>query len=192
MKKFVIIGSPGAGKSTLAQELGSILDIHVYHLDNYFWQKGWKERSREDRIEIEREHILTRHQWIIEGCYLSTSESRLHEADTIIVLDTPPLRCAWRAFKRSLLFHGRTRPDLPPGCTERFSLAFIKKILFFPYREREQLLTKIAEIQAFQAKEPNQKTIISLHSRKDVEDFLRLQAYEQQEEYTFRNPKLVC
>ncbi len=192
MKKIVIIGCPGAGKSTLAQKLGSVLNIHVYHLDYYFWQKGWKERSKEARIEIERQQILARHQWLIEGCYLSTSESRLREADTIILLDTPPLLCALRALKRSISLYGCTRPDLPPGCTERFSLAFIKKILFFPYHERQQLLTKIAEIETHQVEEPNQKTIIRLQSRKQVENFLRLQANEQQEEYTPTNHKLVC
>ena len=46
MEKIVIIGSPGAGKSTFARKLGSILKIKVVHLDRVFWQPGWKEKPK--------------------------------------------------------------------------------------------------------------------------------------------------
>ena len=42
MNKIVIIGSPGAGKSTFAHELGAILNIDVIYLDRHFWKTGWK------------------------------------------------------------------------------------------------------------------------------------------------------
>lgn len=187
MKKIVIIGSPGAGKSTLARELGDILDIEVFHLDNFFWQKGWKKYPRQERIEIEQ-RILIRHQWIIEGCYLSTSERRLVEADTIILLDMHPFLCLWRVTNRYFMFRGHVRHDLPPGSSERLSLAFFNKILFFPYQERKQLLAKIAMIQTQQV---CQKKIVMLCTRKDVEDFLRQQADEWQREYRSASYQLV-
>ncbi len=52
MKKIVIIGSAGAGKSTLARELGKILGIEVVHLDLYFWRSDWHEIPRNERVKI--------------------------------------------------------------------------------------------------------------------------------------------
>ena len=36
MKKIILIGSGGAGKSTLARQLGAALQIEVIHLDALF------------------------------------------------------------------------------------------------------------------------------------------------------------
>jgi adenylate kinase family enzyme len=69
-ERIVIIGSAGAGKSTLAQKLGSVLNIEVIHLDRYFWQPKWKEKPRDTRIEILQE-LVQEERWIIEGTYLS-------------------------------------------------------------------------------------------------------------------------
>ena len=90
MDRIVIIGSPGAGKSTLARKLGLILQINVVHLDRVFWGPGWKEKPRDTRIDI-LENIVQKQQWIIEGTYLGSSEPRLKAADTIIFLDTAQL-----------------------------------------------------------------------------------------------------
>jgi adenylate kinase family enzyme len=52
MEKIVIIGSPGAGKSTLTRKLVRKLHIKAVHLDRKFWQPGWKEKPRDTRIDI--------------------------------------------------------------------------------------------------------------------------------------------
>src|SRR5947209_15643665 len=95
MKKIVIIGSPGAGKSTLASKLGPMLKIHVLHLDRLFWECGWKAKTRETRIDILQKLVMEK-QWIIEGTYLHITELHLKAADTIIFLDTSPLLCLQR------------------------------------------------------------------------------------------------
>jgi adenylate kinase family enzyme len=95
MNKIVIIGSPAAGKSTLARNLGRILHINVVHLDRVFWEPGWKEKPKDTRIDILQE-IVREKQWIIEGTYLGTSESRLNAADTIIFWISIP-QCAFSA-----------------------------------------------------------------------------------------------
>ncbi|MDZ8035131.1 hypothetical protein [Nostoc sp. DedSLP04] len=46
MKKILIIGSGGAGKSTLARELGTILSLEVIHLDAWYWNPGWVETPK--------------------------------------------------------------------------------------------------------------------------------------------------
>ena len=41
MKRVIVIGCGGAGKSTFSRNLSDKLDIPVYHLDKLFWNRGW-------------------------------------------------------------------------------------------------------------------------------------------------------
>ncbi len=163
MEKIVIIGSAGAGKSTLARKLGSVLNIKIVHLDRIFWQRGWKEKPKEMRIDI-LQHRVCEKQWIIEGTYLSSSELRLNEADTIIFLDIPPLLCLWRIIKRHREYRRRFRRDIPEGCTDRLTLFLMLKVLVFPLQEGRTLKQKLRNYKT--------KQIIWLHSIKEVKDFL--------------------
>ena len=164
MEKIVVIGSAGAGKSTFAQKLGSILKINVIHLDRYFWQPHWKEKPRDTRIEIQQ-HLVQEERWIIEGTYLSSSDSRLNAADTFIFLDMPRLLCLWRVFRRRFEYARKARPDLAEGSPEQLSIPYILKILVFPHRGRKILLQK------FRYFAPEK--IVWLHSKKEVSDFLQ-------------------
>ena len=166
MEKIVIIGSPGAGKTTLAKELGSILKIKVFHLDRFFWQRGWKRKTRDTRIDI-LQMLVREKQWIIEGTYLSSSEPRLNRADTIIFLDIPFLLCLQRIIHRHNEYKGQSRPDLPDGCSDNFNLICILKVLAFPIRGRRTLKQKLRKYQS--------KQIIWLRSGKEVKDFLAQQ-----------------
>src|SRR5437870_5427358 len=141
MKKIAIIGSPGSGKTTLADQPGKLLDIEVFHLDRYFWQSGWKEMPRVDRIEILKD-LVRKEQWIIEGTYLSSSEPRLNRADIIIFLDIPFLLCLQRIIHRHNKYKGQSRPDLPDGCSDNFNLICILKVQAFPVRGRRTLEQK--------------------------------------------------
>src|SRR5260221_13754266 len=163
MDKIAIIGSSGAGKSTLARELGSILKIKVFHLDRFFWQRGWKVKTRDTRIDILQE-IVREKQWIIEGTYLNSSELHLNAADTIIFLDIPPLVCLWRLTKRHREYYGCSRRDIPEGCTDRLTERLILRVLTFPLDDRRTLKQKLRSY--------NSKRIIWLRSSKEVKDFL--------------------
>jgi hypothetical protein len=169
MEKIVIIGSPGAGKSTLARKLKSILKIKVVHLDRIFWRPGWIEKPRDIRIEI-LDKIVQEKRWIIEGTYLSLSKPRLDAADTIIFLDIDPLICLRQIFQRHQIYkphpenHGRIRRDIQQGCTDKLTLPFILKVLGFPFQGRRTLKQKLHYYKT--------KQIIWLHTTKEVEDFL--------------------
>ena len=162
MEKIVIIGSPGAGKSTFARHLGRMLHINVVHLDRIFWQPGWKEKPREKRIDI-LQKIVREKQWIIEGTYLGSSEPRLDAADTIICLDTATKLCFGRIIKR-YLNHGRVGRDIPEGCHDKLNLIRITKVLIFPLQDRRTLKQKLLKYKS--------KQIIWLRSVQEVEDFL--------------------
>lgn len=130
MQRVLVIGPCGAGKSTAAVELGRLLDLPVHHLDRLHWREGWVESSREELIAA-LEPIVARERWLIDGNYGGTMAGRIERADTVIYLDYPTWLCLWRAFRRVRRFRGRTRPDMTPGCPERFDLAFFLYILNF-------------------------------------------------------------
>jgi adenylate kinase family enzyme len=172
MNKIVIIGSPGAGKSTFAQILGELLHVEVIHLDRLFWQTGWKEFPRNVRIKIQQHYLDSRERWIMEGTYLSSSDDRLNAADTIIFLGLPRLLCLWRIIKRHFETSHQYRLDLPDGCTDKLSLRCIAKVLVFPHRGLKQFMRKIHQIRICEVNQPKQTTILLFRSPKDVNIFL--------------------
>jgi adenylate kinase family enzyme len=162
--KVVIIGSPGAGKSTLAHNLHSVLNIKIIHLDRIFWGPGWKEKPRETRIDILQE-IVQEKQWIIEGTYLGASEPRFNASDTIIFLDTPALLCLQRVVRR-YMGQGRHRREIPEGCYDKLSLYRILKVMVFPFKGKRTLKQKLRFY------ESDSRNIIRLHSSKEIDAFL--------------------
>src|SRR5256714_4130586 len=166
MEKIVILGSSGAGKSTLARELSCMLNIKVYHLDRLFWQRGWKGKSKDTRIDILQD-LVREKQWIIDGNYLSASPLHLNAADTIIFLDTSPLCCLWRLMMRHREYRRRSRRDIPEGCTDKLTRLRMLKVLTFPLHGRRKIKQTLLNY--------NSKQIFRLHSGKEVKDFLAQQ-----------------
>ena len=147
MKKIAIVGAGGSGKSTLARELGLILGLPVIHLDALNWKPGWVETPKPEwRNTIEK--LVRGDAWIIDGNYGGTMDIRLSAADTIIFLDFPRAICLWRVLKRVSTGLGRTRPDMAPGCPEKFSWDFIKWVWDYPKHTR---LTVIERIERYSA-----------------------------------------
>jgi len=171
MKRIAIIGPPGAGKTTLANELALILGIKACHLDRLFWQRDWKGKTGDTRIDI-LQNFVFRNEWIIEGTYLRSSGPRLEAADTIIFLDTSPLLCLLRIIIR--YFKCRKcirRRDIPEGCTDKLTLFRMLKVLIFPLRERRKLEKNL---HIYKSGEHETKQVIRLHSDKEVKAFLEI------------------
>jgi len=165
MKKVAIIGSPGAGKSTLSRKLGEILKIPVVHLDAHYWSDGWVETPKEawkDSIE----KFVKIEQWIIDGNYGDTIDIRLEAADTIIFLDIPRIRCIKNAFKRYLRYRHEDRPDMAKGCKEKLDPQFFKYIWFFNGKNRNSILTRLDKLK-------DKKTIYIFRSYEIIDEFLK-------------------
>lgn len=163
MRKVVIIGSPGAGKTTLAKILGSLLKINVFHLDRLFWKCGWEGISGDTRIDILQD-IVQEKQWIIEGTYIKSSEPRLLAADNIIFLDISPIICLWRVIMRYHKYRKFRRRDLPSDCSDQLSPYRLWKVLLFPFQEKRLLERRLGQI-------PPEK-VIRIRSGKEMESFL--------------------
>ncbi|MFD2042851.1 DNA topology modulation protein [Ornithinibacillus salinisoli] len=145
MQKIAIIGSGGAGKSTLSRTLGAILDIPVYHLDAIFWQPGWKPLGREALINKHQE-IFTQDTWIIDGNFGSTMDLRLQEADTVIFLHYKTIRCLYRIIKRRIQFHSKTRPDMGEGCPEKLDWEFFRWVQQYNKNNAPSILKRLATL----------------------------------------------
>ena len=108
MKKIIVIGSPGAGKTTFAEKLRDKSGLPLYYLDA-IWHKA-------DRTHVSREafdaclgEILALDRWIIDGNYSRTVERRIAACDTVFFFDLPTDVCMEGVISRI----GKKRPDMP-------------------------------------------------------------------------------
>ena len=163
MKKVLIIGSGGAGKSTFARRLGEKTNLEVIHLDKIHWRPNWTEPPK-DEWQKTVENALRGDAWIIDGNYSGTIEMRLAACDTVIFLDFPPVVCVFRVLKRVARFYKKTRPDMAEGCREQFDWKFIQWVWNYPTRSKPK-------VEALLKRFENEKTIIRLKSKREVENF---------------------
>ncbi|MEL6640377.1 MAG: AAA family ATPase [Pseudomonadota bacterium] len=164
MQRIMIIGGPGSGKSTLARQLGEKLGLPVTHIDQFQFQAGWVEVDPDTR-DAQLRKVIAGPRWIIDGNYSSTAEDRMARADTLIWLDISIWRRLWRVALRTIKHYGKSRPDLPHGCPERFSAEFIRYIIATRKTQRAKAAARFERMtrdaQAFQ-----------LRSARDVHSFL--------------------
>ncbi|MEV4596669.1 DNA topology modulation protein FlaR [Amycolatopsis sp. NPDC049253] len=101
MRRVVLLGRGGAGKSTFAVRLGDALGLPVVELDALFWPPDLTPMEPERWAEVQAERA-SEPRWILDGDLgpYDVLRPRLEKADTVVVLDFPLWRCAWRALRR--------------------------------------------------------------------------------------------
>ena len=108
MKKVLIIGCSGSGKSTFARKLAAVTGLPLHYLD-MMWHKPDKTTVSEEEFDGRLGALLKEEKWIIDGNYQRTLEMRLKECDTVFLLDIPVEECLRGAAERI----GKQRVDLP-------------------------------------------------------------------------------
>lgn len=164
MERVLIIGCGGAGKSTLARQLGQKLGLPVVHLDSIFWLPGWVEMEKDTFDERVRQE-LRKDKWIMDGNYNRTMPERLQYCDTVIYLDFSRWACLYGIFKRLLTNIGKTRPDMGAGCKEKVDWEFVKWVWNFNKNKRERYYRMLKDAEGVEA--------IVLKNRRMVNRFLK-------------------
>jgi len=163
MKKILVIGSSGAGKSTFAKRLHEATGIELIHLDQLHWKPNWVEPSKDEWRGIVT-NVIKRESWIMDGNFSGTMEIRIEAGDTVIFLDLPRTVCIWRILKRVAKYRKTNRPDMAEGCNEKLDFAFLKWVWDYPNRTKPKIESLLKKFQ-------NEKTIFRLKSENDVENF---------------------
>ncbi len=132
IKRIMIMGRSGSGKSTFAYELHQKTGFPLYHLDKFFFQDYWEERNYEEFIAIQQ-GLVDQEQWIIDGNSTKSFEMRYKCADVCLYLNFPRTLCYWRVFKR-LIYKEVSIDDRADNCREKVSWSLLKYMWGFENR----------------------------------------------------------
>ncbi|MBM3886873.1 hypothetical protein FJ364_02980 [Candidatus Dependentiae bacterium] len=162
----MIVGLPGAGKSTFSAKLAKQLQLPLYHIDRYYWKPNWQKHQPHEWKAIHQK-LIEQPAWIIEGCAIKSSFiERFAVADLVIYFKLPRWLCLWRMIKRRFSSRDLSLQDRPANCSEGLPWRLIKYMLLF-----DSALMRVFLPQA-QSLYPNVSVVI-FRSDEDANIFLR-------------------
>lgn len=87
--RIVVIGTSGAGKTTLARKIAGRLGLPHIELDAINWQPGWRDLDRHDRPEFVRRvaQAIQAERWVADGNYASVRDVLWRGATHLVWLD---------------------------------------------------------------------------------------------------------
>ncbi|NOR62948.1 MAG: DNA topology modulation protein FlaR [Rhodobacteraceae bacterium] len=160
MKRIMIIGGQGAGKTTLALRLGKITGLPVVHIDKSYHLPRWKVRPQAAAL-AELEGYANSERWIMDGDDFRSFGPRLKRAELIIYLHVSTLRRVARVIKRAVQSFDKPRVDLPDGCRGKVSFGGLKWAAYgYPMKIRPAMHKAMAQVDV---------PVFHLRSESDVE-----------------------
>lgn len=161
MKKIIVIGCPGSGKSFFSKKLSEITNIPKFHLDVLFWKENWVKTPRDEFLNKILDIVNNNDSFILDGNYHHTLDFRMNLADTIFYLDLPVEVCLESEKQR----RGKPREDLPSYLKEEGEdQDFIDFIKSFDLNRKGHILELLEK--------HKDKNIIVFKSREEVNQYL--------------------
>ena len=133
MKRILVIGCPGAGKTYFSKKLGKILSLPVIHMDNLYWRKD-KTSVTTEELKEKLKPYLEQDEWIIDGNYHHTLEMRLPYATDVFVLDISRKECIQGILERI----DQPRDDIPWVETEEDATELIAWTAGYGFRTKDE------------------------------------------------------
>src|SRR6202000_1385552 len=128
MKRAVVIGNSGGGKSTLTRRLSLAWACPGVEIDNLLWQPGWQLTPAEV-YNTEHARLIAGDDWIIDGLGRRDSiPARLDRAPDIIVVDMPLRIHFWLAAERQIKWSRGEFEYLPTARTMPSTEALFRTI----------------------------------------------------------------
>ena len=165
MKRILVIGCPGAGKTYFAKKLKEITGLPVVHMDNLYWHKD-KTSINQEQLEKKLLPFLKEENWIIDGNYHDTLRLRLKYATDVFFMNLSREECIEGIIERI----DQPRDDIPWIETKKDAVELIAWTIDYEQR------TKATE-EALLKQYPKVKVHI-FHSREEVNNYL-LQAKKE-------------
>ncbi|QCK87481.1 DNA topology modulation protein [Phreatobacter aquaticus] len=165
MRRVLVMGCSGSGKSTFATALAARLAVPYVSLDGMFWKPGWVEP---DKAEFAAEvAAVTEHDsWVIDGNYTSHAGAiRRDRADTVCLFDLPRLTCLAGVIRRSIASYGRVRPEMAPGCPEKVDFGFYRYVWTYRDVQHPKLLAYVGGLR-------DDQRLATFTTRADADAFL--------------------
>ena len=159
MKKAIVIGCPGSGKTTFSEKLQRLTDLPLFYLDA-IWHKPDRTHISREEFDERLSEIFGSDEWIIDGNYNRTIEERIRKSDTVFLFDLPTDVCINGAIERL----GKKRNDVP-WVDEELSHEFKTEIEEFPDKHLQKIYELLDKYKEY-------KQIVIFKSRKQADEFL--------------------
>lgn len=161
MKKVIVIGCPGAGKSTFSRKLSAKTGLPIHYLD-MIWHLPDRTTLSRDEFIIRLNEIMAEKEWIIDGNYLHTLPLRLERCDTVFFFDLPTNICLSGATERL----GKMREDMP-WTENEMNPEFSQWILDFPNQQAPIIRKLLADY-------TDKINVIIFNSREEADNFINI------------------
>ncbi|MFF9178663.1 hypothetical protein [Streptomyces sp. NPDC014793] len=165
IRRIVVVGAAGSGKTTLGRALGKALDTRVTDLDLLFWGPGWS-RVDHDVFRARTQKVVAAERWVIAGSYFrQVADLVWAQADTVVWLDLPRRVSFSRVIRRTIRQVMR-REDVFPGCRQSLWAAWRDRLFHSAWHEPENYRSLIPDL--LQTPKYGHINLVHLQSRRAV------------------------